>query len=495
MGEKTHTSKMVIPNDIMYLPAILAYVSEIARKCGFPPARVNRILLGVEEAASNIIEHAFNPGQEETFEIECCETALDLRIIMREKGIPFDPEQITQYVNREQPEEQSERGLGIFLMKKFMDDVSFVNRGRDGKETVLVAYRNTEPVENMIHEDSASGETQAADAPKKVTYDVRLMQPEEAVDVSKCAYHSYGYTYTHETIYYPSRIRELNISGSMISIVAVTESGEIIGHIALVLDEYDRSTAEGGIAFVKPSFRGQGCLNRLLDYMMEEGKQRGLTGIYGYATAAHPYSQKGIHKYGMSDCALLLSRLPEAEYKGIEQNSRQRRSSVYSFRYITDPASTVIHAPENHRDMLSQMYSALHVKPHFPDGSAASLPAQQVCRTKLSTDNFKTATIEILEYGSNAKADIKSMLKRLCAERLETIYLQLELADPCTAWMTAQFEELGFFFGGIMPGSAGKDRLVLQYLNNQVYDYGGLQMASYLGRDLLAYIKALDPSQ
>jgi len=57
------------------------------------------------------------------------------------------------------------------------------------------------------------------------------------------------------------------------------------------------------------------------------------------------------------------------------------------------------------------------------------------------------------------------------------------------------FEKMGFFFSGIMPGSNGRDRLILQYLNNQRIDYEKIHINSDTGKKILEYIKKRDPSQ
>jgi hypothetical protein len=61
--------------------------------------------------------------------------------------------------------------------------------------------------------------------------------------------------------------------------------------------------------------------------------------------------------------------------------------------------------------------------------------------------------------------------------------------------MTSSFEGLGFFNSGIMPGASGKNRILLQYLNNQVLNYDSLNIASDVGKELLTYIKERDPYQ
>jgi hypothetical protein len=65
-----------------------------------------------------------------------------------------------------------------------------------------------------------------------------------------------------------------------------------------------------------------------------------------------------------------------------------------------------------------------------------------------------------------------------------------------------KFEELGFFFAGVLPrpakpvspkGMTGGDWLCLQYLNGARIDYDRLQIYSDFGQELVGYIRERDP--
>jgi hypothetical protein len=73
--------------------------------------------------------------------------------------------------------------------------------------------------------------------------------------------------------------------------------------------------------------------------------------------------------------------------------------------------------------------------------------------------------------------------------------LYLNLSDPQTAHHTEQFENIGFFFAGILPCTKVGDALILQYLNNVPIDYEKIKTKSEKGSELLAYIKNLDPNR
>ena len=102
--------------------------------------------------------------------------------------------------------------------------------------------------------------------------------------------------------------------------------------------------------------------------------------------------------------------------------------------------------------------------------------------------------IEVRACGADIVHQVSTALRRLCVEKLEVIYLCLNLQDPLTARITAQIEALGFFFAGVIPKAEGGDQIELQYLNNVLIDYDRIQLYSDFSKELLAYIQALDPT-
>ena len=101
------------------------------------------------------------------------------------------------------------------------------------------------------------------------------------------------------------------------------------------------------------------------------------------------------------------------------------------------------------------------------------------------------ARIRVDRYGRDIVADIRLKLRELCLQRWDVIHLVLPLADPNTSQLCRPFEELGFFFAGILPlGLVSGDALILQYLNTFSVRYSAIQTASRFASDLLAYVKA-----
>ena len=99
-------------------------------------------------------------------------------------------------------------------------------------------------------------------------------------------------------------------------------------------------------------------------------------------------------------------------------------------------------------------------------------------------------------YGRNIVNELRNKVKEICQQKTEIINLFLNLSDPLTGTYAPQFEKLGFFFAGILPGGfRDGDALILQYLNNVPIDYAAIQVKSAIAKRLLAYVKEQDPNR
>jgi anti-sigma regulatory factor (Ser/Thr protein kinase) len=66
------------------------------------------------------------------------ETKENLKIVLRDQGEPFDPENVPEPDLTSALEHRKERGLGIFFMQKLMDEVIFEFSEKRGNKLTLV---------------------------------------------------------------------------------------------------------------------------------------------------------------------------------------------------------------------------------------------------------------------------------------------------------------------------------------------------------------------
>jgi len=317
------------------------------------------------------------------------------------------------------------------------------------------------------------------------------MLPAEAAKVSKLAYFSYDYSYSYGYIYDPKKVRSLNEEARLISYVAVHEKKGIIGHLAISPD--DRSYMfELCAAFVDPRFRGSGCLNALAEYGIGEARKLGAEGVFVTAATTHPYSQKAALKDGLRETALFVSCVHPAVLRGIREEPVSRESFVFMAKPFGEESRRPYHCPTHHRHMLERICRNLEIETVFDD-CRAEIILPECGQLELESANYQTGHMFILGYGRDTVSQVRTSLRHWALDRLETIYLYLPLLQPPTAGLCGTFEEMGFFFSGLRPGRRGADWLVLQYLNNQRYEYGLLKAATGFGRELIDYVRERDP--
>ena len=111
-----------------YLDEIREFVGEIARGGGFGAKDIYNIQLAADEAASNIIEHAYEGVNNGVLEISCGMRDGAITIIMVDHGESFDPSAIPLPDLKADLSERKIGGLGIFLMRKLMDEVHYESK-------------------------------------------------------------------------------------------------------------------------------------------------------------------------------------------------------------------------------------------------------------------------------------------------------------------------------------------------------------------------------
>lgn len=129
--------KLDIPAEDTQLDSLNAILEEELEKCSCPMKTVMQIQLAVEEVFVNISHYAYQPGSGNAeIDITTSENPHGITICFKDRGIPFNP-----LLNEESDitlpaEARRIGGLGIFLVRKTMDNVTY--RYIDGMNELTV---------------------------------------------------------------------------------------------------------------------------------------------------------------------------------------------------------------------------------------------------------------------------------------------------------------------------------------------------------------------
>jgi len=132
--------KATFPGRFKSLAEISEFVSRAINEIGFDETTAYTILVAVDEACTNIIEHAY--GGEGRGDIQCsCDVSEDsVTIILRDRGKPFDPSTVPEPNFSVPLQELDLCGAGLVLIQKIMDKTSFVSTP-DGENVLTMIKR------------------------------------------------------------------------------------------------------------------------------------------------------------------------------------------------------------------------------------------------------------------------------------------------------------------------------------------------------------------
>ncbi len=143
-----------LPAQTGYMAVIREMVGAAARQHGFPTGDVAKAVMAVDEACVNVVEHAYRddpPGTNRFIEISVDVDDKALAVTIKDQApdgfSPLEhpvPDMRTCWTSEKRP------GLGILILRKFMDDVKHRFRPGVGNELKLVKYASR-------HENSTTG--------------------------------------------------------------------------------------------------------------------------------------------------------------------------------------------------------------------------------------------------------------------------------------------------------------------------------------------------
>jgi serine/threonine-protein kinase RsbW len=113
-----------IDADLRNLNTIREFVRDNATILGLQPGDIFGVMLAVDEAATNIIVHGYQ-GQPGLIEVDIKRGKTHLAIQVRDQAPPFNPTLVPAPDLTLPLEERPIGGLGIHLMRKYMDQVTY----------------------------------------------------------------------------------------------------------------------------------------------------------------------------------------------------------------------------------------------------------------------------------------------------------------------------------------------------------------------------------
>ncbi|MEE0843900.1 MAG: ATP-binding protein [Ruminococcus sp.] len=129
--------ELIVEADRMNLPQVQAFIDEQLEEVGCPmPAQIS-IDIAVEELFVNIASYAYGNGSgKAVVQVTVHEDPLSVEITFIDNGAPYDPLAKADPDTTLSLKERKKGGLGIFMVKKSMDNVSY--EYKDGNNILTI---------------------------------------------------------------------------------------------------------------------------------------------------------------------------------------------------------------------------------------------------------------------------------------------------------------------------------------------------------------------
>jgi serine/threonine-protein kinase RsbW len=122
--------EITVLNKLENLPVIAKFVNDSLQKFGMEEGKIFDMNVAVDEACTNIIQHAYSPDEEGKIEIRCkVVNENKCAVSIKDQGKPFDQSALGPVDTTSPLEERKPGGLGLFFIRELVDEIYYEYKG------------------------------------------------------------------------------------------------------------------------------------------------------------------------------------------------------------------------------------------------------------------------------------------------------------------------------------------------------------------------------
>lgn len=133
---KENRFELKVDSRLENLSIISDFITKVMSQIGAKERSISEVKLAVDEACANIIRHAYSERKDViTLTLELVDE--DLIVTITDRGKPFEPSSIPPPDLESDVDERKIGGLGIYFMRKLMDEVSYFFDAEEGNKLTM----------------------------------------------------------------------------------------------------------------------------------------------------------------------------------------------------------------------------------------------------------------------------------------------------------------------------------------------------------------------
>ena len=311
--------------------------------------------------------------------------------------------------------------------------------------------------------------------------------PADAPGVARLFYAVYGGGYPVDTFYIPERLIEENARRNVRSVVARTERGDVVSHVALYRSSPPNPHLyEYGLGLTLPAYRSTLAFFRTTQRVMDLLSPNDIHGLFGEAVCNHTITQKlTVRSIKGLETALEPGLMPASAYA--TEKSAIGRVACMVYSRVDHDVRRPLHVPQAYRDELACILEGLSLDRDL------CTAAPEICSGECAVDvkRFDFAGVArcmVTAPGDDLPERLAEIERPLRRGAYALIQFFVDLGQPWSGGVVEQLRRAGYCLGGLLPIWFGNDGLLMQkYLVTP--DFDGMQIYSERGRMIQALVR------
>jgi anti-sigma regulatory factor (Ser/Thr protein kinase) len=426
-------------------------IEHVARGLGFDPSRATKVRCLAQALAEEAALRLGDPDAR--LEVEAVLGEGALHVAVRDQGLPVT---------------SATGGLPQDLVGLGFADGLHV--GTDGARGNVADFHVVLPDADWRSRLAGEVEVLSPSAPEadpQEPLDVRKLGPDDAEELTRCFWRSWGFGYPYPDVYRPELLAARLRSGERRAFGAVRADGEVVGNYQFDLTAPWAKVGHTGGAIVDPRFRSRGLLQQLQDLAAAEIAELGLWATVGEPVLNHPRTQRNTTKAGGVMVGLILAIRPAVAQTGFDGTGEARTSILSSLIPRAAIPPRTLWVPGPHRAIVERCAAELSAPVELPVPEAhrpGDTPSASRVETTLHAE-WGLGNIVVHEVGADLVEAIDEQTAALVDSGAVTIQLDLPLGQGATAAIGGGLQELGYVYCSWVPERfEDGDALRLQHL-------------------------------
>ena len=294
---------------------------------------------------------------------------------------------------------------------------------------------------------------------------------------------AYGDNYLKSSIYDPQTFIVGNRDQQLISVVARTAGGEVVGHVGLSRCAPSSKVLEIGQAVVSKDHRSGGLLAAMMSIAIEHARgSLGCELLFGAAVCNHAYSQKACLSLGLTEIGYEMDYLPERMF--LEAHGPIGRVATLNYaRSFAPENDTVTYLPDCYAERVRDVVAQLGDTRRYQDADAAAVPTGRSDLTVTELPDCDLMAVNLCHAGADFETRLVSVEMAALSSDRAVVKVAVNLGQPEVARIVSRLRARGYFCGCVLPRWFDSDGLLMTKTFDEP-NFAGLKIESERSHDL-----------